>query len=178
METLMEVVSGVEVTSKHTLKVLADQGFDHLPPTRMMVLIIANAGSRDAPDVAISAIFSPSRFISLHGWAGADLPCECIKLRLHLFFDPMQELDDFSTADRDLMHHLQVALDLPNGQTHHRSKRGNQTAQPYPYASLSKHPITQVHRGLVPSLALGTPPFVDAVFNHFHLHKRWDIDDL
>src|SRR5260370_3254260 len=178
METLVDVVCGVEVTSKHSLKVLANQCFDHLPPTRMMILILANAGSGDAPDVAIGAIFSPSRLIGLHRWTGADLPFERIELGLHLVFQTMQQLDDFSTADRHLMDRLQVALDLPNGQAHHRWKGGDQTAQPDAYASLSKHLIVQIHWRFVPFLTPGTPPFVDAVFGDLYWRRGWHIDDF
>ena len=130
----MDVVCGIEVTSKHPLKVFADQGFDHFPSARMMVLIIANAGSGDAPDVAIGAVFSPPRLIGLDGGTRTDLRFERIEVGLHVVFHPMQEFNNLSSADRDSVQREQVPLNLSDGQTHHYAQRGNQTGKPYTQA--------------------------------------------
>src|SRR5258708_14890837 len=95
----------------------------------MMVLIIADARRADTPDVAIEAVFSPSRLIGLHRRTGTDLPFERIEMRLHLVFEPMQQLYDLSTADPHPMQRDQVRLDLSNGQTHPPAQRGDHAGQ-------------------------------------------------
>src|SRR6266568_2910559 len=114
MQSLMDVVGGIEVEASHSTVVFADQVFDHFPSTRMMVLIIAKRGGTHRPDVAIEAILSPPRLIRLDGRTGANLPFECIELRLHLLFDPMQQFHNLSTADLDPVQREQVRLVLAN----------------------------------------------------------------
>src|SRR5437588_3419487 len=117
MQSLMDVVAGIEVTAQDSTEVLSDQVLDHFSRSRVMVLIVANAGSGDAPDVAVGTIFSPSRLIGLHGRTGADRRFESSKLGLHLFFDPMQELHNLSISDLYPIQREQVRLDLSNGPT-------------------------------------------------------------
>ncbi len=70
MQALMDVVAAVEVTAEHALKVTAEQLLDDLSCTGMMVLLIANSGRGNRPDVAIDPVFSPSCLVSLDGWTG------------------------------------------------------------------------------------------------------------
>src|SRR5258707_5749435 len=119
----MDVVAGIKITAQDSAEVLSDQLLDHFSRPRVMVLRIANDGSGDAPDVAIAAIFSPPRFIGLHGGTRANLRFERIELGLHLCFHPMQQFHNLPTADRDPMEREEVHLDLSNGQTHHRAER-------------------------------------------------------
>ena len=118
-----------------------------------MVLILAHAGSGDAPDVAIAAIFSPPRLIGLDSGTVANLRFERIELGLHLCFHPMQQFHNLANADRDPVQREQVRLDLSNGQTHHRAQRGDETGQSHSDPSLAYHLIVPVHRRFVPFLA-------------------------
>ncbi|HEY6407333.1 MAG TPA: hypothetical protein VIY29_07695, partial [Ktedonobacteraceae bacterium] len=72
-QTVMDIVSPVEITAQHAREVLSDQLLDHFPTPRMMVFVIADRGSGDAPDVAVEAVFSPSGFIceAPLGWRGS-----------------------------------------------------------------------------------------------------------
>src|SRR5258708_24806729 len=105
----------------------------------MRVHLMEDAGRADTPYVATEAVFSPSRLIGLHRRTGTDLPFERIEMRLHLGFEPMQQLYDLSTADPHPMQGEQVRLDLSNGQTHHRAQRGNQASQSPVQTALTAH---------------------------------------
>src|SRR5436309_753176 len=118
MQPLMDVVPGVKVAPQDAAEVLADQLFDDFPSPRMMVLVVANAGSTDCPDVAIEALFSPPRLIRLDRRTGADLPLESIEVGLHVLFEPMQPFHNLSHTDRHPVQREQIGLDLSNGQTH------------------------------------------------------------
>jgi hypothetical protein len=75
METLMDVVPGIKIAAQHALEVLPNQLFDHFSAARMVVFVIPDARSRDAPDVAVDAVFSPPRFIreAPQDWRGPAL---------------------------------------------------------------------------------------------------------
>src|SRR5450755_1840438 len=90
MQALMDVVARVEIAAQHSLEGLAEQFFDHVSAARMVVLVIANGGGGHTPDIAILAVFSPSRFIGLHGGTGADLGLEVSEQRLGRRVDAMQ----------------------------------------------------------------------------------------
>ena len=168
MQSLMDVVAGIKVTAEHTPKVIPDQARDDFSCPRVMVLIIADAGSGDTPDVAIGAIFSPPRLIGLDRRTGADLHFECIQLGLHLVFESVEQFHNLSAADRDPMQREQVRLDLSNGQTHHRAHCGDQTGQSHSDASLTYYLLMQVHRGFIPFLASCTPSLVDPMLRDRH----------
>src|SRR5271167_1653745 len=178
MQALMDVVACVKVTAQDSTEVLANQFFDHFPSTRMMVLVVANAGGTHRPNVAIEAIFSPPRFIRLDGWTGADLHFERSEVRLHLGFDPVEQLDNLSTTDRDPVQRKQVRLDLSNGQTHHRAQGRDQARQSHSDASLAYHLLVEIHRGFVPFLTSCTPAFVDPMVPHLDWWRLWHIKDL
>src|SRR5947209_5311394 len=144
----------------------------------MVVFVIADARSGNAPNRAVLAVFSPSGFIGLHRRAGADLLLECIQVRLHLLFEPVQELHDLANADADPMQGEQVHLDLANGQTHHRAQGGDQTSQSHADASLPDHLLVEIHRSFIPVVASGTPPLGDAMFGDLDWGRLWHIDDL
>ena len=72
MKTLMDVVSGVEITSQHALIVFANQLLDHFSPSGVMIFIIPDGGRGNTPDRAVDAIFSPSGLIRLDGRTGTD----------------------------------------------------------------------------------------------------------
>src|ERR1700693_4162017 len=99
MQTLMDVVPRVEIAAQHALKLLPDQVLDHFSPPRMMVFVIPDRRSGDAPHVYGEAVFSPTRFICLHRWAGADLGLEATEHRLRIFADPMQQFHQFPETD-------------------------------------------------------------------------------
>jgi hypothetical protein len=128
MQSLMDIVTSIKVTAEHSPVVIADEGFDDFPSTRMMILVIANGWGARRPDVAILPIFSPPRLIHLQGWTRSDLHFEGIQVRLHLLFEPMEHLHNFSTADGDPVHSEQVRLDLANGQTHEQAQGRNQAS--------------------------------------------------
>src|SRR2546421_1405711 len=178
MQAQMYVVAGIKVTAEHSAKVRPDQALDDFPTTGMMVLIIANAGRADTPDVAIAAIFSPPRLIGLHRRTGADLPFERLEVGLHLFFESMEQLHNLSNADRDPMQGEQIGLDLSNGQTHERAQGGDQTGQAHPNASLTDHLLVQVHRSFIPAVAPCTPALVDPMVRDLYGWGRWHIDNL
>src|SRR5260370_31474255 len=112
MQALMDVVAAIEVTAEHAIVVLADQLFDHFSSTRMMVLVIANARGIHRPDVAIDALFSPPRFISLDSRTGPDRPFERLEVGLQAYFDPVQQLNNLSPAGPDPLQRQQVRLAL------------------------------------------------------------------
>src|SRR5712691_352121 len=178
MQALMDVVPCIKVTAKDSAEVLADQLFDHFPPTRMMVFIIATAWGTYCPDVAIEAIFSPPRFIGLDRWTRADRRFERIEAGLHVGFEPVEQLHNLSTADRDPVQREQVRLNLSNGQSHHRAQGGDQTGQSHSEASLTDHLLMQVQRGFMPFLTARTPALVDPMFRHLNWRRRRNIDDL
>jgi hypothetical protein len=99
-------------------------------------------------------------------------------MRLQLCFDPMQQLNNLSTADPDPMQREQLRLDLSKRQTHHHAQSGNQTGQPHSDPSLTYHLLMQVHRGFIPVLAPCTPPFVDTMVRDLHWRGHGHIDDL
>src|ERR1022692_2933800 len=112
MQSLMDIVACIEVTAEHSNEVFANKFLHHRPATSMMVLIVTNSWGTRCPNVAILSVFSPSRLIHLQSRAGSDLRFEHIETRLHLFFQPMLEVNNRSITDRDSMHRLQVQLDL------------------------------------------------------------------
>src|SRR6266536_2160075 len=178
VQTLMDVISAVEITAEHSLKVLPDQSFDHLSPARMMVLVIADTRRRDAPDVAVEPIFPPSGFICLHCRTGADSAFQRVQLGLQVVLEPMQHLYDLSDADREPVKGLHVHLDLPNGQTHHRAQGSNHTGEPHANAPLAYHLLLHIHRSLMPFLTSCTPTLVDLMMAHLHRCWRGNINDL
>src|ERR1700676_5636943 len=178
VQTLMDVLSAVEITAEHSLKNLPDQSLDHLSTARMMVLVIADTRRRDAPDVAVEPIFPPSRFICLHCRTGADSAFERVQLGLQVVLKPMQHLHDLSDADRQPVKGLHVQLDLPNGQTHHRAQGGDQTGEPHANAPLAYHVLIHIHRSLMPFLTSCTPALGDLMMNHLNRCRRGNINDL
>jgi hypothetical protein len=90
MKTLMDVVPGIKIATQHALEILPDQLLDDFSGPRMMVFVIADGGSGDAPDIAVDAIFSPSGFICLHRRAGADLCFQGIEHGLYVLLHPMR----------------------------------------------------------------------------------------
>ena len=76
MQSLIDIVGGEEVSAQHPLEAFTEQVLDHLTASGVMVLVVAQLRRTHTPDVAIAAIFSPPRFIGLHGWAGANLLLE------------------------------------------------------------------------------------------------------
>src|SRR5260370_8290038 len=84
----MDVVSCVEIASKHSLKVLPDQLLDHFPCPRVMVFVVPHGRGTHAPDVAILAVFSPSRLIPLDRGPGRDLSLVSSRHVLSLLPDP------------------------------------------------------------------------------------------
>src|SRR5215467_3057187 len=144
----------------------------------MMVFKIADARRGDTPDIAIDAIFAPSRLVCLHRRTGANLPFERIQVRLHLGLDAVQHLHNLATADRDPMQGVQVQLNLSNGQPHHRTQRGNQAGQSHAEASLPNHLLLHVYRGFIPALTSGTPALVDPMVCDLDWRGHGDIDHL
>src|SRR5436305_15264621 len=90
MQSLIDVVAGVEVRAEHSLKALAQQLLDDLAAPGVMVLVVAHLGRTHTPDVAVLAVCSPPGLISLHGWAGAKLLFERCSRYLQLGFAPVQ----------------------------------------------------------------------------------------
>src|SRR5271157_6237582 len=99
MQTLMDVVSSIKIAAQHPLEVLPDQLLDDFSSPRMVVFVIADARGRDAPDVAVDAIFSPAGFIGLDRRTGAHLRFETIENWLRILSDPMQQFHQFPQAD-------------------------------------------------------------------------------
>ena len=103
---------------------------------------------------------------------------ELVEMRLHLFFEPMLQLDQLANADRDSMQCPQVHLDLANRQTHHLAQGRNHAGQSDPDAPLTHHLFLPIYWGLMPFLAVGTPSLVEMVVRHFHPWARGKIDDF
>src|SRR5205807_10089432 len=101
MQSLIDIVGGVEVTAQHSLKALAQQLLDHLTASGVMVLVVADGAGTHTPDGAVLAIFSPPRLIGLYRWAGANLLLKRYHHWLQLGFGPVQQFDDLSAADLD-----------------------------------------------------------------------------
>src|SRR5260370_39249146 len=99
MQTLMDVVPGIKIAAQYSLEVLPDQLLDDFSGPRMMVFVIADGGSGDAPDIPIAALFSPSGFIFLHRRAGADLCCEGVEHGLDVLLHSMQQFHEIPQTD-------------------------------------------------------------------------------
>src|SRR5260221_6583683 len=156
MQPLMHIVGGVEVRAQHSLEVTAQQRLDHLVPSRVMILVIAHRWGTRTPDVAVLAVFSPAGLIGLHRRTGSDRRFEPGQSWLQLRFEPMQDLDDCSTADLESMQGGQIRLDLPHWQTHHRAQVGKQARDLHSQTALPQHLGAHVYGGLAPFLALAT----------------------
>src|SRR5437870_2762070 len=100
MQACIPIIGGGEVTTQDPLEACTEHSCDHLPAARVMILIIAQLRRTGTPHVAIAPIFSPPRFIHLHGWTGANLLLHLSQLRLQLCFDALRQADDLSTTDR------------------------------------------------------------------------------
>src|SRR5260221_12550649 len=103
MQPGMNVVARGEIAAHHALKLLPYQVSDRFPAARMVIFVVADRGSGDAPDVAVAAIFSPAGFICLHRWAGADLCFETREHRLRILCDAMQQFHQFPETDLKAM---------------------------------------------------------------------------
>src|SRR5260370_26103111 len=94
----MDSGGSIKSPSQPALEILSDQLVDHFASPRMVVFVIPDRRSRDTPDVAVAAIFSPAGFIGLHGGAGANFCFEGTEQRLCILLDPVQEFHQFSKA--------------------------------------------------------------------------------
>src|SRR5436309_1896644 len=99
MQTLMDIVPGIKIAPQHPLEILSDQLLDHFASPRMVVFVIPDRRSRDTPDVAVEAIFSPAGFIGLHRRTGADLRFEITEDWLRILSDPMHQFHQFPKTD-------------------------------------------------------------------------------
>src|SRR5438270_6790874 len=99
MQTLMDVVSRIKIAAQHPLDVLPDQLLDDFSSPPMVVFVIADTRGRDAPDVAVAAIFSPAGFIGLYRRTSANLCFETGENRLRILSDPMQQFHQLPQAD-------------------------------------------------------------------------------
>src|SRR5579859_6232164 len=166
MRSRIDVVGGVEVRAEDSLKAFAQQLLDHLAASGVMVLIVAHLGRTHAPDVAVLAVFAPPGLIRLHRWAGANLLLERGYCQVELTFGPVQQLDDLSAADLEVMQRGQIGLDLPHRYAHHRAQIGNQAGQLHPHPSLPDHLPTHIQRRFAPLLTLTTPAMIDHMLRH------------
>jgi hypothetical protein len=153
MQALMDVVRSIKIAAQHPLKLLTNQAFDHLPRPRVMILVVAHHWRADAPNVAIFAIFSPPRFIGLHGRAGSDLGQELIQHRLSMRSDAVKQFHHLSHADLEAMECVQELTDLSNGQTQAGAQIGDHAGKPYANASLPKDFLMQIDGRFLPFLA-------------------------
>src|SRR5512135_2299900 len=119
METLMDVVTGVEITSQDSLVVYTNQLFDHFSGAGVMIFIIPDRRGADTPDIAVAPILSPAGLICLDGWTGTDFPLETLKHWLRIRGDPMQEFHQFSQTDWHAVQGLEHLPKLAQGQAHH-----------------------------------------------------------
>src|SRR5438128_1139459 len=104
MQSLVDVVAAIEVTAEHSAEVLPDQVLEHFSCPRVMVLIIADAGSGDAPNVAVASIFTPSCFIGLDRRTRSDCAFEGLQSGLHMLLDPVEQFDNLSDTHLEPMH--------------------------------------------------------------------------
>src|SRR5260370_8671161 len=178
MQSLMDMVACVKVTSQDSAEVFANQFFDYGPAAGMMVLVVAYGWGRSCPDVGIESVFSPSRLIHLDSRTRSDLRFQLIQKRLHVFFQAMVQLNNLSVADRDSMQGTQVQVDLTNRQTHHHAQGRNQTGQSDSDAPLTHDLFLHIHRSFTPFLTASTPTFVDIMMRDLKGCRRWNIDDL
>jgi hypothetical protein len=116
--------------------------------------------------------------IGLDSRTGVDFRFECIEVGLHLGFEPVQQLHNLSTADRDPVQGEQVRLKLSNGQPHHCAQGSDQASQSHPDPSLAYHLLVEIHRGFGPFLTASAPAFVDPMVRHLDWGRRGHINDL
>ncbi len=178
MPALVTVVAGVNIAAHDAGELVADQAVDHFPSAGVMLLVVAHRWSAHAPDISIEAIFSPSRFIGLHGGAGSDVRCEIMKQGAGMPHHTGEHLNDLSHAHLDSMPGGQQVSDLSDGQAHHRAQGGNQADQSYAQPSLPQDLFMQIHRSLLPVLALRTPAVENPMVDHFHRRRGRHIDDF
>ncbi|HEU5380850.1 MAG TPA: hypothetical protein VFV38_35960 [Ktedonobacteraceae bacterium] len=98
MKTLINVVPCIEVASQHALEGFPKQLFDHFSGTGVMILVISHSWGTHTPERSIEAIFSPSRFISLHRRTRTDRGLEIVEQGLGMRTDAVEYLHDFSSA--------------------------------------------------------------------------------
>src|SRR6266567_712905 len=172
------IVPCIKVAAQDALEIFPDQAFDYGSCAGGMVLIVAYRRRAHTPDIAILAIFSPARLIGLHGGAGTDREFEIIQDGLAMLPDPVEHLHNLSNAHLKAVQGVQQLSELPNGQTHHRAQRGDQTGQSYSNTSLPKHFCTQLYWCFVPFLAPGAPAFENLMVGHLDRGWEWHIDHL
>src|SRR6266851_4980521 len=178
MQSRIHIVGSVEVRAQDPLEACAEHSFDHLPASRVMVLVIAPLRRTSTPDVAIHSLFAPARFIHLHRRAGANLLPHLGELRLHLRCDALGQSDDLPTTDPESMQVRQIRLDLPYRQAHHRAQIGSQTGNLHAEASLSHHLLAHIQGRFPPGATVAAPAVVHDVLGHFHGRRRGQFDHL
>src|SRR6266567_4088576 len=178
MQSLINIVGGVEVTAQHAFKVFAKPRFDDLTATGVMVFVVAQLRRAGTPHIPIDPVFSPPRFIRLHCWTGANLPLEVGQFRFHLCGGPLRQSNDLSTANLEAMQAHQIRLYLSHRQSHHRAQIGYQARDLHPEASLSHHLSAHIYGGLPPRAALATPAVVHHMLRYFDLRWGRQLDHL
>ncbi len=78
----MNGVASIQIAAQYALERLANQLLDHFPCARVMVFVIAKRRGGNTPDVSVLSIFSPPRFIGLHGRAAPERGLEFSEHRL------------------------------------------------------------------------------------------------
>src|SRR5260221_10302442 len=178
MQSRIHIVGSVEVRPQDPLEACAEPLCNHLPASRVMVLVIAPLRRTSTPDVAIHSLFAPARFIHLHRRAGANLLPHLGELRLHLRGDALGQSDDLPTTYRKPMQVDHTCLHLPQRQAHHLAKIGSQTGNLPAEASLS-HPLPAHIQGrFPPGATVAAPAVVHDVLGHFDGRRRGQFDHL
>src|SRR5258708_14109735 len=100
MQSRIHIVGSVEVRVQDPLEACAEHSFDHLPASRVMVLVIAPLRRTSTPDVASHSLFAPARFIHLHRRPAANLLPHLGELRLPFLGDALGPPTTLPTTTR------------------------------------------------------------------------------
>ena len=110
--------------------------------------------------------------------AGARLLLECVKLALQLTPHGMQQRDDFTRTERQLMHQAQISLDTAHRQAQHQGEKGHQAGNSRADSALPEDLSSQVKLRAAPAPTVWTPAFDDLMLDNLYGHRWRQLDHL
>ncbi len=173
------VVPRVKVGRQHAGEVLPQDRIDHRTPTRGMAFKIAiPCWCSHRPDIPVVPVLAPPGFIPVDRWTRPNPRAYLLGDRLQMPSSPVEQGDDRSHAQLDVMHRGQPLLNQANRQTQRHSHRRDQRRQPNTEPFLSNDLSAQVQRRFTPFPAIRTPPALHLMLANLHGRRRRNLDDL
>ena len=113
---LIHVVGSVEVADQHPLELVPQHLLHHRPAPAGPVEEVAHLWRAETPEIPITAIFPPARFVPVHHGTGSDLLAQPAVLLPAMLRRPPNQAHQFSQAQAQAKTPLQVALYHPEGE--------------------------------------------------------------